>query len=275
MKKNTHQLKPKNWKDLQTVLFDYGIEPGSNRRRSPFAYRGLSDKNYALKTSLIRIGGPFEELERSIIRNFRKYAATTEMYRDSEWLWLSLAQHHGLPTRLLDWTYSPYAALHFATANIEKMDMDGVIWCVDYIKAKELLPDELTETLNFEIHKSSKFTVELFENSNITLETIQDFEKRCGNPFLVFFEPPSLDARIVNQYALFSFMSNAHCLLDEWLEAQTMEKLYHKIIIPARLKWEIRDYLDQANINERVLFPGLDGLCAWLARHYSAKVPEK
>jgi len=42
-----------------------------------------------------------------------------------------------------------------------------------------------------------------------------------------------------------------------------------KIIIPASLKWEVRDKLDQANINERVLFPGLDGLSRWLKRHYS------
>ena len=44
-----------------------------------------------------------------------------------------------------------------------------------------------------------------------------------------------------------------------------------QIVIPAELKWEIRDKLDQANINERVLFPGLDGLCMYLKRYYSPK----
>ncbi|SOD89979.1 hypothetical protein [Spirosoma fluviale] len=39
-------------------------------------------------------------------------------------------------------------------------------------------------------------------------------------------------------------------------------------MIDHRLKWEIRDKLDQANINERVLFPGLDGLSRWLRRQY-------
>jgi hypothetical protein len=78
-----------------------------------------------------------------------------------------------------------------------------------------------------------------------------------------------MDDRIVNQFALFSVLPNAARAVDDWLEKHP--SLFRRIIIPAEMKWEFRDKLDQCNITERVLFPGLDGLSAWLWRHYSPK----
>jgi hypothetical protein len=103
-----------------------------------------------------------------------------------------------------------------------------------------------------------------------TVATLQDLDQLDPEPFMVFFEPPALDARIVNQYALFSLMSSPTAQHDDWLWQHP--DLCRKILIPAALKWEIRDKLDQANITERVLFPGLDGLSAWLKRQYSPRL---
>ena len=73
----------------------------------------------------------------------------------------------------------------------------------------------------------------------------------------------------MNQYALFSLISRADASLDGWLEPR--DGLACKLVIPAELKWEIRDKLDQANVTERVLFPGLDGLSRWVARYYAPR----
>jgi hypothetical protein len=59
--------------------------------------------------------------------------------------------------------------------------------------------------------------------------------------------------------------------LDKWLAAHP--QLGRRVVIPAELKWEVRDKLDQANITDRVLFPGLDGLSRWVTRYYGPRRP--
>ena len=155
-------------------------------------------------------------------------------------------------------------ALHFATHDIDSFDEDGLLWMVNYIAVREYLPKRLKSVLDEE--GADVFTVEILSNKVDSLATLDSFSQSL---FVVFFEPPSLDQRIINQYALFSMMSSAEADLAQWL--QQHPQLVRKIIIPASLKWEIRDKLDQANITERVLFPGLDGLSSWLKRQYTSR----
>jgi hypothetical protein len=61
-------------------------------------------------------------------------------------------------------------------------------------------------------------------------------------------------------------MSDPEILMNDWLNDH--EELYFRLIIPAELKWEVRDKLDQSNITERMIYPGLDGLSRWLSRWY-------
>jgi hypothetical protein len=226
------------------------------------AFRGMPDARWDLTTSLCRLGGDTAQLEGHLLRNFRKYAQRDAVPGDSVWNWLAVAQHHGLPTRLLDWTYSPYVALHFATRNLEYFDTDAIIWCVDYVQTNRLLPQVLKRVLEQE--GANVFTAEMLEQS---VGTLQELDALAASECVVFLEPPSIDDRIVNQYALFSLMSNPTARLDYWLVDHP--GLLRRIVVPAELKWEVRDKLDQANITERVLFPGLDGLSQWLKRHYT------
>lgn len=252
----------KDWQDLQKALFHDSFNDRLNRYRSPYLYRGLWNKTFDLKTSLIRLGGDFKSLEPHLLRNFRKYAHNDAAPVNSIWNWLAVAQHHGLPTRLLDWTYSPYVALHFATSDFSKFKKDAAIWCVNYVKSNELLPEKLRQAI--ETEGSNVFTPEVLEPVCSSLQVLESLQEE---DFVVFLEPPSLDGRIVHQFALFSMMSKAEAVLSCWLEKNP--DLYFRIIIPSHLKWEIRDKLDQANITERVLFPGLNGLSQWLKRQYT------
>lgn len=259
-----NDFEAQSWQHLQDLLFRETWDARLGRYRSPFVYRGMRSFGYTLSTSLQRLGGNYATLEHHLLRNFRKYARdTTTPPSATVWDWLALAQHHGLPTRLLDWTYSPYVALHFATDDLNAYHQDGIIWALNYVKAAEHLPPMLREALAGE--GSNVFTTELLAPTLPSLPTLSNLQ---AEPFVLFLEPPSLDARIVHQYALFSLMSTPEAMLHTWL-AQHPE-LYFRIRLPARLKWEVRDKLDQANITERVLMPGLGGLSSWLHRHYSA-----
>ncbi len=262
--KTPNDIEITSWSDLIEQLYADSWQDHIKRYRSNYAFRGLSNKDYDLKTSLIRLGGKYYDLEFHLIKNFKKYARIENPSRYTIWDWLAIAQHHGLPTRLLDWTYSPFVAMHFATANILKYDLDGVIWCVDFMKVHEILPDILKEQLKKE--GSNVFTVELLSNVS---HSLQDFDNLSESDLILFFEPPSMDERLVNQFALHSVISNPRAILDEKLVK--WPDVYKRLIIPHDVKWEIRDKLDQANINERVMFPGLDGLSKWLMRHYSPR----
>lgn len=249
-----------SWSQLCDLLFEGTWQPNIGRFRSQWAYTGRRNLNYTLTTSLARLGPNHADVEKHLIRNFKKYAIRDVTAIDSFWNWLALAQHHGLPTRLLDWTYSPFVALHFATHELTGEGCDGVVWCANFSQIHSHLPRNLRKAIEGE--GSDVFTAELLDehvpNWN-ALDALGDV--------LMFFEPPSIDQRIVNQYSLFSVISNPELSVEDCL-ARHPESAY-RVVIPEHLRWEVRDKLDQANINERVLFPGLDGLSAWLKRHYS------
>ena len=148
----------------------------------------------------------------------------------------------------------------------EEYDKDGIVWCVNFVEANTLLPKRLKTILQEE--QSQTFTIDMLSE----FRSLKAFDSLAHDPFVLFIEPPSLDTRILNQFALFSLMADPSARLDTWLEDHP--DLYRRVIVPAELKWEVRDKLDQANINERTLFPGLDGLSRWLERYYTPKSPK-
>lgn len=252
---------PSSWEELGELLFEGAWDERLQRHRLKKAFRGTG-RAEGLLTTLTRLGGDYAAKEPHVIRNFRKYAHPSSPGEQGLWNWLALAAHHGLPTRLLDWTFSPYVALHFATSDLHSFQADGEIWCVDFEATNRSLPEQLRATLREE--GSQVFTGEMLWRH---AQALSELDTLSAEPFALFLEPPSLDDRIVNQAALFSLMSSSSGRMDEWLALRP--ETFRRVVVPAALKWEIRDKLDQANITERVLFPGLDGLSRWLTRYYT------
>ncbi len=250
-----------SWRELDDAIASPAIGRHEHRVHSTLVFRGLARSSYSNVSSLSRLSGEYRNLERHLIRNFRKYAHR-EAPGPTTWDWLSLAQHHGLPTRLLDWTFSPLVALHFATASWA--DDEALLLAVDAEGAHALLPDALRETLDRE--GALVFTTQMLAEHAKDLDELNELGED-SDPFVMFFEPPSLDERIVNQAAVLSATSDPTFQMEEWLDAHP--DLWCAWRIPPEVKVEVRERLDQANMNERVLMPDLDGLAAWLRRYYS------
>lgn len=257
--KNDYRVE--SWAELYSALYDIP-ETEHQRYRSDYVYRGVDDASWDLKTSLQRLGSHAIDVERPLLRNFQKYAGPGEIYGQDLFLRLAIAQHHGLPTRVLDWTTSPKVAVHFATSDEKLYGSDGAIWCIDVAAARDFLPRKLRGILAEA--RAYLFSVEMLSE----FKRLDQLDALPEAEFVVFFEPPSLDARIVNQGAVLSIMRGAASDLKAFLEQPAYEGLYKRIIIPKALKWELRDKLDQDNVTERMLFPGLDGTARWLKRYY-------
>jgi hypothetical protein len=257
--------------ELITAVTPSQPDPESGRLRSYAVYRGVNDAGFHLLTSLDRLGTPElpphvkgYDLEEHILRNFirysRPYLPTPE---PKDWELLVLAQHHGLATRLLDWSYSPLIAAHFATLGGDP-ESDRVIWRLGYRHVHEhcgLPPLALiVEELNAALQS---------RGLNSVWEFFQARRLEEGE-FVCLLEPAALDTRLVAQAASFTISSDKTRPMDEVLTEAGLSDTLTRYVIPASAVNVVRDQLDLCGINERRLFPDLEGVADEMRRYYSA-----
>lgn len=99
-----------------------------------FIYRGEDSAEYTLRPKLGRSStddfAEWSDVELTLFQTFKRKSVPHLTTRPrSELQWLALAQHHGLATRLLDWTENPLVALYFALANYRE-ERDRVLYCL-------------------------------------------------------------------------------------------------------------------------------------------------
>lgn len=254
---------------LLPLLTEQKYRPDLKRNRTSFVYRGMPDVSFKMTTSLKRNCKHLQsQLEPSMLKNFAKYAVIEDpSIASSVWRQMITGQHHGLPTRLLDWTQSALVGLHFAVTedSLDEMDThDCMVWRIDIDEIHSLVPEKYQEVLRK--NKAEVFSVDMLTAAAISLE---EYDRDMEDRAMVVIEPPSINQRIVNQYSFFSViptaMDNVEVFLDKYTEGSV------KYIISAKLRWRVRDMLDQLNMSERIFYPGLDGLSKWIGRHYFVK----
>lgn len=261
-----HEVRITKIEEIMALLTEQEYDAEIKRHRSKFVYRGIPNVDFKLETSIKRnCKGKQKQLEKVILRSFTKYAAIQDHHlADSVWRQLFIGQQHGLPTRLLDWTFSPTIALHFATSGEQLAFMDqhdAVFWKLDVEEMNGLLPENYQELLRK--NHALSFTVDMLNKLATNIDT---YDKHMQGKAMVLIEPPSIDERIINQYAYFSIVPREITDIEDFIDKNTNNT--YKYIIDKDLKWQIRDVLDQMNVNERIVYPGLDGLSTWIKRMY-------
>ncbi|SDA37297.1 FRG domain-containing protein [Lachnospiraceae bacterium G11] len=256
--------------ELLPLLTEQEYRPDLDRNRSSYIYRGMSDASFKMYTSLSRNCKDLQKtLEPAILENFAKYAINDEpSIGQSVWRQMILGQHYGLPTRLLDWTQSALVGLNFAVTEEDNQDMDKhdcAVWRINMSEMVNHLPDPYKDAVNAK--HSTIFTVDMLKE--ITGNSLRQYDMDMRDTSMVIIEPPSLNQRIINQHSFFAVVPMGIRDIEQFLSDNTKDTV--KYVIDKKLRWRVRDMLDQLNMSERIVYPGLDGLSKWIARHYYVK----
>jgi hypothetical protein len=256
--------------ELLPLLTEQDYREDLHRNRSSYLYRGMPNTAFKMETSLHRNCKHLQKtLEPAILENFAKYAVIGEpTIAQSVWRQMILGQHYGLPTRLLDWTQSALVGLNFAMTeeNLEDMDKhDCMVWRINMSEMVELLPNNYKYAV-YDKH-STIFTVDMLKE--LTGNSLKQYDRDMGDSAMVIIEPPSLNQRIINQHSFFAVVPMGIEDIEGFLDKNTKDTV--KYVIDKNLRWRVRDMLDQLNMSERIVYPGLEGLSKWIARHYYVK----
>lgn len=220
-------------------------------------FRGQTESNRQLKPTLPRLRGKWLEKEALLTARFRQNArpllpagapATTE------WDWLLLMQHYGVPTRLLDWTENPLASLYFAVVSMRDRDTrrtDGCVFVLDPIalnKAETELGADIP-TLGVD-HLLDDYLPSRVADSPTPLSPVAVLAER------VF-------PRMVAQSGVFTLVHQAAAPIEEIRS----HAFVGRMVIPGSAKAAIADELSNIGVTRLSLFPELSS-AARLARSY-------
>ena len=229
----------------------------SKNRYRDWVYRGQSNCEWKIDSSLSRL---FDEAklihkaakgiprrlahiahERLLLEKFQSHAHIYTNHlppKDKKLEWLSIMQHFGAPTRMIDVTFSPYIALYFA---LQSGTGDAALYALKPKHYREIDEKEL--------------------KIEVKADKIFDHEKD-DNTFFIAYEPEQSNVRLMAQQGLFLVPSKISVPFTDILgDYYHGDSQFIRFLIPASLRVEGLRKLKRMNITASVLFPGMDGFC--------------
>jgi hypothetical protein len=220
-------------------------ENEANGNKADLLFRGqIEDEPLLPKLARLTLHGNINNVEKLMIEEFKKgILPLSEFKPEDDWDILALAQHHGLPTRLLDWTFSALTSLWFTVCLPSKADKKGnyknvVVW----ILAADV------------------------DDFNIDTKTSNPFD----NTKTKIFRPKVVSRRISAQAGAFTVHHiNKSGEIVKFESHRDYKNKLTKVLIDGEYFARIRKNLDILGINHFTVFPDLDGFCKRLQWRFS------
>ena len=273
---------------------------------SGFVFRGQGNSEWHIESSLERMIKRFhpnslvaqkiypQGYEIDMLKEFQwKYPKyeKVKIPKDDEMIeWLSIMQHYGSPTRMVDFTYSPYIAL-FMAIDSSNGEHDASVWCLNELVLRNIFCDEYEERNDRRIDDKDSQRELFYKEANQVIKDSVNEKRKDFSPNIYLVQPHRVNDRILVQQGLFAipekigvpFEDNLFSLVDnrdpemvpfkdiiDYSNSENMFKPYDyfliKIKIPKQFRLNITKSLCLMNISAETMYPGLEGLAKSLNR---------
>jgi len=219
----------------------------------------MSEFEWPLETALerLKVQDLASKAERALLTSFKRRAhhyLGDLPEADDNLEWLALMQHHGAPTRLLDWTRSPYVALFFAFERAREPSGYSALWAINVDWCLQRSRQVVEQRVRRNLNPQDTLGGAAVFNQVFLEATIE---------FVAPLQPFRMNERLTIQQGLFLCPGSAQAPFMQNLKGldnnSTLRNSLHKLRIPRSLRAEVLKALARMNIGRATLFPGLDG----------------
>lgn len=228
------------WKRILDEVYSFSEE-------SNIWFRGHASEKYTLDSGLFRASvSDVNEIIKIETQLFNYYKNLGYMLHEEANAWKQLysMQHHGVKTRLLDWTESFSVALYFAVEGWKSND-NATIWLLKPMQLNKMSRD--TENV---ISPNKINYIDIYKDTNL-------------KSFSIF--PIKNSKRIMAQHGVFTVQGNSHLPLDkEFNHALEKNNILKKIVLPQSVRLDAEQFLKLNGVNTFSMFPDLPGLSSYI-----------